>query len=237
MDYDIMMHDTPKYDVSNTMFSPEGRLFQVEYAREAIKKGSTVVAMKYRHGVLFMTQRAKDTHIVVESSAKKLFQISDTIGGASSGLVADARALIDFCRYVGTRTKLRYDEPITIDSLVKRVGNVLRTYTQYGGVRPFGVALLIGGIDSTGIKLYETDISGAIRGYKAGAIGMSTPEAIGLLEDRYRIVDSREEAQRELYSILKELQPSETDGTMLEVMCIDEKKGYTFERITDLKSL
>ena len=237
MDYDNMMHDTPKYDVSNTMFSPEGRLFQVEYAREAIKKGSTVLAMKYKHGVLFMTRRAKDTHIMVESSAKKLYQISDTIGGASSGLVADARALIDFCRYVATRTKLRYDEPITIETMVKRLGNVLRTYTQYGGVRPFGVALLIGGIDSTGIKLFETDISGAIRGYKAVAIGMSTPEAIELLEDRYRIVDNKDEAVKELYSILEEVQVTKNGGTMLEIMCIDEKKGFSFERITDIKSL
>ncbi len=237
MDYDNMMHDTPKYDVSNTMFSPEGRLFQVEYAREAIKKGSTVLAMKYRTGVLFMTSRVKDTHIVVESSAKKLYQISDKIGGASSGLVADARALIDFCRYVGTRTKLRYDESITIETLVKRLGNVLRTYTQYGGVRPFGVALLVGGIDSTGIKLYETDISGAIRGYKAVAIGMAAPEAIELLEDRYRIVENKDEALKELYSILKEVQTTESDGNMLEIMCIDEKNGFSFERITDVGSL
>jgi len=237
MDYDNMMHDTPKYDVSNTMFSPEGRLFQVEYAREAIKKGSTVLAMKYKHGVLFLTRRAKDTHIVVESSAKKLYRISENIVGASSGLVADARALIDFCRYISTRTKLRYDEPITIETLVKRLGNVLRTYTQYGGVRPFGVALLVGGIDSTGIKLYETDISGAIRGYKAVAIGMSTPEVIEILEERYHLVDNKDEAFKELYSMLKEVQPTETEGTMLEVMCVDEKKGFSFDRITDVKSL
>jgi len=93
------------------------------------------------------------------------------------------------------------------------------------------VALLIGGIDSTGIKLFETDISGAIRGYKAGAIGKSTPEVTELLEDRYRLVDNKDEAWKELYSVLKEVQPSETKGTMLEVMCIDDKKGYSFERI------
>lgn len=231
-----MFGDAGNYDASNTMFSPEGRLFQVEYAREAIKKGSTVLAMKYKHGVVFATQRARDTHVVVESSAKKLFRIGDTMGGASSGLVADARVLVDYCRSVAIQTKRRYDEPILIEILVKRLGNILRGYTQYGGVRPFGVAFFVGGIDTKGIQLFETDISGAIRGYRAGAIGRTAGQATELLEERYRLYDGKDLALKELISIIKEIRtPDETD-TMVEILCIDEKKGFLSDKITDIDS-
>ena len=229
-----MFADAGNYDASNTMFSPEGRLFQVEYAREAIKKGSTVLAMKYKHGVVFATQRARDTHVVVESSAKKLFRISDTIGGASSGLVADARVLVDYCRSVATQTRLRYNEPVLIDVLVKRLGNILRGYTQYGGVRPFGVAFFIGGIDRRGIHLFESDISGAIRGYRAGAMGRAAEQSTEMLEERYRVFGTREMALKELLSIIREVRTAEDADTMVEVISIDENKGFHSERILDI---
>jgi len=228
-----MFEGASHYDVSNTMFSPEGRLFQVEYAREAIKKGGTVLAMKYLHGVVFITQRPKDSHVTIESSAKKLFRIGDSIGAASSGLMADARVLVDYCRFITTRMRLRYDEPISIEILVKRLSNVLRDYTQYGGVRPFGVAFFIGGIDSKGIHLYETDISGSLRGYKAGALGKDAKMATELLEERYRTVDTSDEAVKELLDVLKKSSTAEKEN-VIEVMVIDESDGFSFSKIKDV---
>jgi len=225
-----MFEGAGHYDVSNTMFSPEGRLFQVEYAREAIKRGGTVLAMKYLHGVVFITQRSRDTHITIESSTKKLFRIGDRIGAASSGLMADARVLVDYCRFNMTRMKLRYDEPISIEILAKRLSNVLRDYTQYGGVRPFGVAFFIGGIDSTGIQLYETDISGSLRGYKAGAMGRDAKEAMELMEERYKVVDTPDAALKELLHVMKKSSTSEEDN-VIEVMIIDESNGFSFSKI------
>lgn len=231
-----IMESTGKYDMSNTMFSPEGRLFQVEYAREAIKKGSTVVALKYASGVIFMTRRPADTHRVIESSAKKLFRIDENIGAASSGLVADGRVLVDYCRYVSSRIAIRHDEPVLVDYLTKRLGNVLRDYSQHGGVRPFGVALFIGGIDADGIHLFETDISGAIRGYRAAAIGKYAQKANELLEDRYELVENGDKALEFVKDIYGELERDNTGPTTLEVMLIDADDGFSLRNIQDTQN-
>lgn len=229
------MHgNVPQYDASNTMFSPKGRLFQVEYAREAIKKGSPALAMKYEHGVVFVVQRPKNAHIDVEASSKKLFRVTPSIGAVTSGLMADARVLVDYCRRIAVRMKMRYGEPIKVERLVKRLGDVMGSYTQHGGVRPFGVALLIGGIDSTGVHLYEADISGAVCGYKANIIGKETENACGALEARYRVLDTKEEALTELLRTLRGIAEEEENGVRAEAMWIDEKDGLGQFKIDDI---
>jgi len=174
------------YDRAITVFSPDGRLFQVEYARVAVTRGNTTVGLKFKNGVVLMADKKIASRLVEANSVEKIFQIDEHIGAATSGLVADARVLVDFARLVSQINKVTYNEPISLDLLVKRICDYKQNYTQYGGVRPFGTALLVGGVDPTGVHLYETDPSGALSCYKAGSIGAGRTSVMELLEERFR---------------------------------------------------
>ena len=173
------------YDRAITLFSPDGRLFQVEYAREAVKKGTTSVGVVFDGGVLLAGDRKITSTLVVPKSSDKVFKISKTIGAVASGLVADARRLIDIARDQAQAHKRIYGEEITVLQLARHLSDLMQAHTQYGGVRPFGTSLLIGGRDSTGFKLFETDPSGIITEYKAAAIGSGREDAESILEKEY----------------------------------------------------
>lgn len=173
------------YDRAITVFSPDGRLFQVEYAREAVKRGTTTVGMKFKQGVVLIVDKRISSRLIEPQSIDKIFQIDQFVGCATSGLVADARVLVDRARIEAQINKITYGERMTVDNLVKRLCDFKQTFTQYGGVRPFGTSLLIAGVDENGKHLYETDPSGALMAYKAGSIGSGRNAVIGLFEDEY----------------------------------------------------
>jgi len=182
------------YDRAITVFSPDGRLFQVEYAREAVKRGTTTVGLKFKDGVILIIDKRITSRLVEPSSIEKIFMIDDHIGCATSGLVADARALIDRARIDAQINEITYDEKIQIKTLVKRICDFKQTYTQYGGVRPFGTALLIAGVDETGPRLFSTDPSGALMEYKASSEGSGRSGAMAYFEENYKENLSSEEA-------------------------------------------
>ena len=159
------------YDRAVTVYSPDGRLLQVEYAREAIKKGALAVGIKFKAGVVLIAERKIRNALVETKVAEKLFKIDDSIGCVVAGLIADGRILVDYARIDAQINKITYSERIPVEALTKKICELLRLHTQFGGVRPFGVSLLIAGADETGIHFYETDPSGALTGYKAGCIG------------------------------------------------------------------
>ncbi len=173
------------YDRAITVFSPDGRLFQVEYARVAVTRGATTAGLKYKDGVILLAGKGVSSRLMEASSIEKIFQIDQHIGCATSGLVADARVLVDYARLVAQINKVTYNELISVDMLVKRVCDYKQNYTQYGGVRPFGTALLIGGADEEGLHLYETDPSGALVSYKAGSIGSGSNTVREVFEEKY----------------------------------------------------
>jgi proteasome alpha subunit len=174
------------YDRAITIFSPDGRLFQVEYAREAVKRGTTAIGIVFDEGVILMADKRIKSNLIEENSIEKIFVIDGHIGAATSGLIGDARVLIDHARVQAQSEKVTYGQEIIVESLVKKVCDLLQQYTQYGGVRPFGASLLIAGIDETGISLFETDPSGLSTGYKADAIGYGRDAAIEILEKEYK---------------------------------------------------
>lgn len=145
------------YDRAITVFSPDGRLFQVEYAREAVKRGTTAVGVKATDGVALLVDKRVTSKLLEAESIEKIFQIDNHIGAATSGLVADARALIDRARVEAQINMVTYDEPIGVEVLSKKICDFKQSYTQYGGVRPFGTALLIAGVDDSRARLFETD--------------------------------------------------------------------------------
>jgi proteasome alpha subunit len=181
------------YDRAITVFSPDGRLFQVEYAREAVKRGTTTVGLKYDTGVVLIVDKRISSRLIEPNSIEKIFKIDDHIGCATSGLVADARSLIDRARIDAQINEITYDEKIQVKTLVKKICDFKQTYTQYGGVRPFGTALLVAGHDETGPRLFATDPSGALMEYKASSEGSGRNGAMSYFEENYKDGLSKEE--------------------------------------------
>ncbi|RLG21478.1 proteasome endopeptidase complex, archaeal, alpha subunit [Methanosarcinales archaeon] len=175
------------YDRAITVFSPDGRLFQVEYAREAVKRGTTAIGIKSTEGIVLMVDKRVTTKLLEIDSIEKIFEIDEHIGSATSGLVADARVLIDRARVEAQIYRLTYDEKISVETLAKRICDHKQTYTQYGGVRPYGTALIIAGVDANrGGRVFETDPSGALLEYKATAIGSKRNVVMELFEEKYK---------------------------------------------------
>ncbi|MDY0293690.1 MAG: archaeal proteasome endopeptidase complex subunit alpha [Candidatus Methanomethylophilaceae archaeon] len=174
------------YDRGITVFSPDGRLFQVEYAREAVKKGTTTIGLRYDNGVILLVDKRLSSRLVEPKSIEKIYDIDEHIGCATSGLVADARILVDEARKNAQIHKITYNENITVEGLVKKICDFKQNYTQYGGVRPFGTALLVAGVDDLGCQLFETDPSGALVAYKASSIGSGRPAVMDLFEKEYQ---------------------------------------------------
>ncbi len=173
------------YDRGITIFSPDGRLYQVEYAREAVKRGTASIGVRTEGGVVLLADKRIRSPLLEASSVEKLHKIDDHVGAASAGHVADARQLIDFARRDAQVNQLRYEEPIGVETLTKDVTDHIQQYTQVGGARPFGVALIIGGIEDGDPRLYETDPSGTPYEWKALAVGADRNDIDDYLEEHY----------------------------------------------------
>ena len=214
------------YDRAITVFSPDGRLFQVEYAREAVKRGTTSIGVKCPDGIVLAVDKRTTSTLVESSSIEKLFKIDDHIGAATSGLVADARALVERARVEAQINKITYSEPIRVDSLAKKLCDMLQLYTQNGGVRPFGSALIIGGVYNGVCKLFETDPSGALIEYKATAIGSGRSAAMEIFEEKYEDNMSLDEAINLALTAIKDATDHETTSNNVEiaVIKIDDEK-------------
>jgi len=173
------------YDRAITVFSPDGRLYQVEYAREAVKRGTTAVGIKAKDGIVLIVDKRVSSRLLEASSIEKIFKIDEHIGVASSGLVGDARALVDRARVECQINRVSYDEPIEVEALSKKLCDHMQNLTQYGGIRPYGTALLIAGVSDGETRLFETDPSGTLLEYKATGIGIGRPAAMKVFEEEY----------------------------------------------------
>ena len=173
------------YDRGTNIFSPDGRLYQVEYAREAVKRGTASIGIRTPDGVVLAVDKRIRSPLMERTSVEKIHKADDHVGIASAGHVADARQLIDFARRQAQVNQLRYGEPIGVETLTKAVTDHIQQYTQVGGARPFGVALIIGGIEDGEPRLYETDPSGTPYEWQALAVGADRGEIEDYLETNY----------------------------------------------------
>jgi len=193
------------YDMAITQFSPEGRLFQVEYAIEAVRRGTTAIVCRNNNSVVFAVEK-KSAELQEVIGSEKIFKVDEHIGVAIAGLTADARVLVDRARVQAQVNILNYDEKISVKDSTLNICEYLQLFTQNAGVRPFGVSFLIAGVDTNGeASLYLTDPSGAMWGYKAWAIGSGTTEARAYLEEHYKEDISDEELKLLPLRTLKEL--------------------------------
>lgn len=220
------------YDRAITVFSPDGRLFQVEYAREAVKRGTTTVGLKFKNGVVLIVDKRIASRLMEPKSIEKIFQIDGHIGCATSGLVADARVLVDQARVTAQVNRITYDEDISVEMLVKKICDYKQNFTQYGGARPFGTALLIAGVDDQGIHLFETDPSGALVSYKAGAIGAGRAVVMDFFEEKYEENMEQDDAiVLGLLALKKATEEENLNPKSVEIGIVCE--GENFRRLND----
>ena len=220
------------YDRAITVFSPDGRLFQVEYAREAVKRGTTTVGLKYKDGVILIIDKRITSPLIVPSSIEKIFKIDEFIGCATSGLVADARVLVDRARIESQINKITYNEPIELTALVKEVSDRKQRFTQLGGIRPYGVSFLFAGMDGS-THLYETDPSGALREWKAHAMGRGAKEAKKVLLEGYKDGMNMDEAIALAIKALEAGEKKIVSGS-LEIGVVEDKK-FRFLKRNEIK--
>jgi proteasome alpha subunit len=173
------------YDRAITVFSPDGRLFQVEYAMELVNRGATILAIRCSEGVVLGSEENAEP-LEEEKFSWKIFKVDEHVGAAIVGLSSDARILIDQARVYAQSNRLTYDEPIDVEVVTKRISDIKQMYTQHAGVRPFGVSIIFAGVDKTGGRVFYTHPSGTYRGYKATAIGAGRETVLGILKDEYR---------------------------------------------------
>ncbi|KAF6243745.1 proteasome subunit alpha [Nitrosopumilus sp. b1] len=172
------------YDMTPTMYSPDGRIYQVEYAIETVKRGTLAIGIKSKEGII-MAVEEKPRALQTSNITQKIFQVDQHIGVAAAGYIPDARVQVDNARFFSQGNKMTYDEPVEVETVAKHLADQCHQFTQYSGVRPYGVALIIAGVDQKGQSIYVTDPSGTFVPYAAVAIGASADEVTDFLEKTY----------------------------------------------------
>src|SRR3989344_3103327 len=174
------------YDRSITMFSPDGRLLQVEYAKKTVRQGSTAIGIECSDGVLLVADKRIVDSLVVPESVEKIWQIDEHIAAAASGILSDARVLIDRAQLRAQQNRVTYDSEIDTLTVVKEMCDLKQICTQSGGLRPFGVSVLVAGIDGNTPRLFETDPIGIFFQYRATAIGEGEIDVEEILHSEYK---------------------------------------------------
>ena len=213
-------HQMMGYDRTSAMFSPDGRLLQVEYAKKTVKQGTSALGIVCKDGVLLVADKRITEKLIITSSVEKIFQVDEHIGATASGILSDGRMLIERAQIVAQQHRITFDEPVDVISLVKDICDMKQFYTQVGGARPFGVSLLLAGITNGKPELYMTDPTGIFFAYKATAMGEAETELKEILEKQYRdnmpIEDALKLAVRALKKVLgKEFDIERIDGAYI----------------------
>ena len=218
-------NDQQAYDRGTSLFSPDGRIYQVEYAREAVSRGAPSLGVRTTDGVVLAAQAQASSTLMESESIEKLHKLDDHIGAASAGHVADARQLIDYARRMAQGNRLRYQEPVGVETLTKYITDHIQENTQRGGTRPYGAALLIGGTENGTPRLFSADPTGTPHEWKATAIGGSRGEIQDVLEEEWgenlALGDGVDLALRGLLTVDEEL---EAGDVSLATVTVDE--GY-----------
>jgi len=221
-----MKPDKMAYDGAITIYSPDGRLFQVEYARGAIKKGALAVGLKFKDGVVLIAEKKARNKMVETKITEKLFKIDDSIGCVVTGLIADGRVLVDYAQVHAQINKITYSERIPVAALTKKICELLHLHTRFAGIRPFGVSLLVAGVEGSSIQLYEIDPSGVSIGYKAGGVGGGRSSVIKIFEDKYKEDMNRSQVILLGLEALEKVADHKFDGSTIEIGIIDRDSGF-----------
>lgn len=226
-----MPHQLMGYDRTITMFSPDGRLLQVEYAKKTVRQGSTAIGMVCKDGVIFVADKRIVDKLIVPETIEKVWKLDDHMGATAAGIISDARVLIERAQLKAQQHRVTFDGPVDILTIVKDVAALKQICTQSGGLRPFGVSTLIGGVDITGPRLFETDPTGIYFEYRATVIGEGEPEIEEILNKEYNQNITIEEGLllcvKALYNVLdKKVTLERLEAAMIPI------KTKKFEKVT-----
>ncbi len=227
------------YDRSITMFSPDGRLLQVEYAKKTVKQGSTAMGFVCKDGVLLVADKRVASKLMIPETIEKTFKIDDHIAATASGIISDARVLIDRVQLKAQQNFVTYNSGIDILTVVKDMCDLKQICTQSAGLRPFGVSVLVAGVEEDGTpKLFLTEPYGLYFQYKAAVIGEGEPEIEQILLKKYKPSMSINDALNLAITSLKELLKSDFSYDRIDAVQIksDERK-YTVINKEELKKL
>ena len=220
-----MQHQAMGYDRTATMFSPEGTILQVEYAQKTVRLGSSSIGMICSDGVFLMAdKRLKDT-LIAETLAHKIYEIDLHLIVSTAGIVSDARILIEKAQVVAQQHRIVYDSPIEPEVIIKDLSNLKQQFTQYGGARPFGVSLMLAGINNKKPELYTSDVTGNYFAYYANAIGENDEKIKEKLREKYKKDNIIKKNAKIALDIFREVQGKNFDLDRFELVYIKSEEG------------
>ncbi|MDP2628811.1 MAG: archaeal proteasome endopeptidase complex subunit alpha [Nanoarchaeota archaeon] len=221
-----LQHQAMGYDRTATMFSPEGTILQVEYATKTVRLGPVSIGMVCTDGVLIIADKRIKDKLIVSKSANKIFEIDSHIIASAAGIVSDARILAERAQLVAQQHRITYDSPVEPELIIKEIANIKQYFTQYGGARPFGVALMIAGINDKKTELYVSDVTGNYSSYYANAIGENDEKVKEILREKYKKDLTIKKGVKLILDIFEEIQGKkfETDNLELAYIETSDKK-------------
>jgi len=219
-----MQHQAMGYDRTATMFSPEGSLLQVEYAEKAVRRGSSSIGMVCSDGVFIIADKGMKNKLIVPKSSNKIYEIDAHIITSIAGIISDARVLIERSQIVSQQHRITYDSAIEPELIIKEISNIKQQFTQYGGARPFGVALMIAGVNRNDAELFTSDITGNYFSYFANAIGENDERIKEILKEKYKQDLTIKKGVKLALDIFKEIQKDIFDMSRFELVYINTKE-------------
>ena len=219
------------YDMTPTMYSPDGRIYQVEYAIETVKRGTLAIGISSKEGVI-MTVEEKPRTLQTSNITQKIFQVDYHIGVAAAGYIPDARVQVDGARFFSQGNRMTYDESVEVATVAKHLADQAHQFTQYGGVRPNGVSMIIAGIDQKGESIYVTDPSGTYIQFAAVAIGAGSDEVNAFLEKNYKEDMSLDDAASLAIAAIN-LKSEAKDGVNHIKMAKITSEAKVFEKVSE----
>lgn len=199
-----MQHQMMGYDRTATMFSPDGHILQVEYAEKTVRLGSASIGIVCKDGVVIVADKKVKDKLVIPASADKIHEIDEHIAATASGFWSDARILIERAQLISQQHRVTYDSPIDVESVIKEIANIMQAFTQYPGTRPFGVHIMVAGVN-TEAKLFVSEVTGNYTSYTATVIGENDEKIKEQLRKKYREDITIEEAINLSLKIFKDV--------------------------------
>ncbi|MDP3881645.1 MAG: archaeal proteasome endopeptidase complex subunit alpha [Nanoarchaeota archaeon] len=220
-----MQHQAMGYDRAATMFSPDGHLLQVEYAEKTVRLGSSSIGLVCKDGIVIIADRRVRDKLISPESANKIFEIDEHIVASASGILSDIRMLIDQAQLMAQQNRVTYDSPVEPVSIMRLIADKKQMFTQYGGVRPFAAAFILGGVVRGKASLYTSDVTGNFFSYKANAIGENDEKIKEILRRDYREEMNVEEGIKFALKIFKEILEKNFDIQRFDVGYVSVKDG------------
>jgi len=220
-----MQHQAMGYDRTATMFSPEGHLLQVEYAEKTVRLGSSSIGIVCSDGVFIIADKRINDKLIIPKSANKIYEIDSHIIASVAGIISDAKVLIEKAQVLAQQHRITYDSPIEPELIIKEISNIKQQFTQYGGARPFGVSLMIAGINGKKPELYTSDITGNYLSYYANSIGENDEKIKEKLREKHKPELTIKKGVKLSLDIFKDIQGKKFNIDGFELVYIKSDEG------------